>query len=300
MRYPYPFIISSLIPMWSIFIFIFGACAGSFLNVCIWRIPRDESIISPPSHCPNCGYNLSWYENIPLLSWIILQGKCRNCKNPISFRYFYVEFLTASLFFAVWLKLVLSCQPLALLPLYLLVTMLIVLTTFIDAEHRIIPNEITYPVMAGGLIFSFLWPEHWFSSVRFLSILLPDWRIPIRIFALAGSCISLVTAVVILGIAAVGGKIIFKEEALGWGDVKYLGAVGACLGLRACFFTVLLGSITGSLFGLLLIAIQRGKLRTAIPFGPFLAFSTYVWILFGNKLMLAYLTWAQYLAGRFQ
>lgn len=300
MRYPYPFIISSLIPMWSIVIFIFGACVGSFLNVCIWRIPRDESIMSPSSHCPKCGHNLSWYENIPLLSWIILKGKCRNCKKPISYRYFWVELLTASFFFAVWLKLIVSCQPLTLLPLHLLVTMLIVLTTFIDAEHRIIPNEITYPVIAGGLIFSFLWPEHWFPSVRLLSLLLPDWHIPARIFALAGSCVSLTAAVVILGIAAITGRMIFKQEALGWGDVKYLGAVGACLGLRACFFTVLLGSITGSFFGLLLIALRRGKLKTAIPFGPFLAFSTYVWILFENELMFTYLSWSEYLAVRFQ
>ena len=125
----------------SVAIFVFGSCIGSFLNVCIWRIPRDESLISPSSHCPKCGHSLSWFENIPLFSWLCLGGRCRKCRESISFRYFFVELFTAMLFLLVWFKVVSAAQPLAILSVYFVMTMLVVTTIFIDAEHFIIPNE---------------------------------------------------------------------------------------------------------------------------------------------------------------
>jgi leader peptidase (prepilin peptidase)/N-methyltransferase len=274
--YPYPFL-PVLMPMWHVVAFILGACIGSFLNVCIWRIPRDESVIMPPSHCPKCDYEIPLYDNIPLLSWLILRGKCRKCHAPISIRYFLVELLTGCLFYGVWLRVVLYHAPLTLLLPYFLVTMLVVTTIFIDAEHYIIPNETTYPVMFIGIGLSFAFPEIMGQTSR--------WG------ALTFSCAGVVGGIVGLGLFAIIGTLVFKKEALGWGDVKYLGAIGACLGLPAVFFTVLIGSMAGAFAGLLVIIFKKGKLKTAIPFGPYLAGASYLWILAGPEMMFSWMRW---------
>lgn len=261
---------------WSVVVFIFGSCIGSFLNVCIWRIPRDESLISPSSHCPKCGHSLSWFENIPLFSWLCLGGRCGKCRESISFRYFFVELFTALLFLLVWFKVVSLLQPLTILSVYFVMTMLVVTTIFIDAEHFIIPNETTYPALAAGLIFSLAFPEIWNTHSR--------------ISALMCSSAGLVFGAGIFAVFAIAGKMIFKREALGWGDVKYLGAAGACLGASACFFIVLFASLMGAVAGLLLIACGKGKLKSAIPFGPYLAVATYFWIVCGNKIVFWYIS----------
>jgi leader peptidase (prepilin peptidase)/N-methyltransferase len=285
----YPFL-PEMMPMWHLTVLAVGACIGSFLNVCIWRIPRGESVVSPPSHCPQCGHHLPWYENLPLISWLALRGRCRHCHGAISPRYLAVEMLTAAMFEVVWLRIVLGGLPLTLAPLWFMVTMLVILTLFIDAKHFIIPNEITYPAAILGLAMAWYWPQHWppFPATRWL--------------ALGQSALGLVGGVGGLAIAAVIGRRIFRREALGWGDVKYLGAVGACLGLFACFFVVLIGSLFGSAVGLAMIGCRRKRLHGSIPFGPYLAVATWLWVLAGPEMVRGYLYWvtrlADALAGR--
>lgn len=278
----------SLVPAWTVFIFIFGLCVGSFLNVCIWRIPRSESIVSPPSHCPKCDHELSWYENIPLLSWICLRGRCRKCMNPITSRYFWVELLTGLLFLGVWFRIISFNLRfpvfVGLLVGSLVVTILALLTAFIDYEHYIIPNKITYPTLIYGLAMAPVVPALWLTDSR--------WK------ALSFSCASVMVCTIILSGFAVLGKKIFKKDALGWGDVKYIAALAAVLGPIACFFTLLSGSIIGAVSGLLLIAFKRKKFKSPIPFGVCLALGTYLWIICGKEALTAYLRFSKELAER--
>jgi leader peptidase (prepilin peptidase) / N-methyltransferase len=278
----------SLIPIWTVFVFALGLCVGSFLNVCIWRIPRNESIVSPGSHCPECDNELAWYENIPLLSWLCLKGRCRKCKNPITVRYFIVELLTGILFLGVWFRL-LSFKIefhafIGLLIGCLIVTVFAILTAFIDFEHYIIPNKITYPVLLYGLFSAPLFPELWLTSSR--------WK------AFSFACASVVVCGGILALFAVVGKKIFKKDALGWGDVKYIAALAAVLGPISCFFTLLVGSILGTFSGLVLIIVKKKKLKSPIPFGVCLALGTYFWIIFGKEALIAYLRFSKELAEK--
>lgn len=281
----------------TIFIFIVGACVGSFINVCIWRIPRNESIVLPPSHCPQCGHNLSWFENIPLLSWIFLCAKCRKCRKPISSRYFWVELLTAFLFIVVWLKALNTHNLYVLLP-HFTITAFVIATVFIDSEYRMIPDEITYPTMIAGLVFSVVWPQNWHSHIMVISHLMQNLTnfSDERVFAFAASLISMSAGLMFFTVAAWVGEKVFKCEALGWGDVKYLGAVGACLGIPACFFTVLAGSLLGSAYGIVLMLLRKGGFKTAIAFGPFLGIGTFIWIIFGGEIMKFYLFSSQFLS----
>ena len=273
--YSYPFL-PEMMGFWAVVVFIFGTCIGSFLNVCIWRIPRDESIFSPPSRCPKCGHWIRWYENIPLLSWTFLRGKCSQCGNRISFRYFFVELLTGVLFLLVWLKIVFEQKPLALAVIYFAVTMLIVTTVFIDIEHRIIPDETTYPVMLAGLVVPLIFPEVWGRCGRFDAFLV----------SFAGFAAALVF---MLGFSLAGRRI-FRREALGLGDVKYMAAVGACFGVIGFIFILFMGSLLGSLGGIVKSVVRKRKLRRlTIPFGPYLALATYLWMLYGHNFAKWYL-----------
>lgn len=268
-----------LIPVWTIFLFFLGLCIGSFLNVCIWRLPRDESISFPPSHCPKCDHELSWYENIPLISWLCLKGKCRNCKNSITIRYFMVELLTGILFMGVWFK-VLSFELnqtlfIAVLISYLVVTILAILAAFIDFEHFIIPNKITYPTLVYGLIAAPLFPQLWHGDSRWL--------------AFVASCASVTVCGGCVWFMAYIGKLMFKKDALGWGDIKYIVALSAVLGPIASFFTLLVASIIGAVAGLILIACKKRSLKSPLPFGVCLAIATYLWILVGMESVQLYL-----------
>ncbi len=274
-------------PMMNIFIFIFGACIGSFLNVCIWRLPRNESLVSPPSHCPKCNYLIPWYDNIPLVSWLVLGAKCRKCGVGITPRYFLVELVTGYLFLLVWIKVLTVGQPVVFIFPYFCIVALCIVTIFVDAEHRIIPNEATYSAMIAGLIFAVLWPELWIPHRK--------WILPERLISFSFSFASMAGCVIFMGLFSIGGKYIFKKDAMGWGDVKYIGAVAALLGVSACFFTLLFGSITGSLYGIFLIVFRKRKLRSAFPLGPFLAAGTLLWIYFGDIILQLY----QGLSGKF-
>ncbi|MDR2850144.1 MAG: prepilin peptidase [Verrucomicrobiota bacterium] len=236
---------------------LFGACVGSFLNVCIYRIPRDESVVRPRSHCPHCGTLIPWHLNIPVLSWFCLRGRCASCKGPIAFRYTLVELLTAMLFLAVFMKwaapAALSAVPIVqplLIPVYWLFLGGLVLGTFVDFEHFIIPDSVTVGGMAAGLVLSALVPEMhgqtaWWPALRE-----------------SGAGLALGFGL----LYAIGwlGTLAFKREAMGFGDVKLLGAIGAFLGWKAVLFTVFVSSLLGGVAGLLLLAFGGVRYRRPI------------------------------------
>ena len=269
----------------TIFVFFLGICIGSFLNVCVWRIPRGESIVSPPSHCPKCDHRIRWYENIPLLSWTCLRGKCSNCAEPISARYFCVELLTGLLFLLGWFRVFeLGVPGELILPAFALsaVTIILMVTTsFIDYDHRLIPNKITYPAVAFGFLWAMLYPGLWHARTSFA--------------ALSFACASAAVFGLLLAIFAVVGKKICKKDALGWGDVKYVVAVAALLGPNAAFVTLFAGSVIGAVFGVCVAIVKKKDLKLAIPLGPCLALGTLIWILRGRELVAAYWRFTQLL-----
>ncbi len=271
-------------------VFAFGACWGSFFNVCIYRIPRGQSVVHPPSHCPKCDRAIAWYDNIPLLSFLLLRARCRRCGAPIACRYVLVETLTAVLFLLVWLKLgrPWDPRPLALAPTASLGVILaywiavggLVVGTFIDLERMILPDRITWGGMATGLILSAIWPElHAPPSF-------PD-SVPFYI-GLIRSATGAAFGFGLLWAVAFIGRLIFKRDAMGFGDVKLLGAIGAFLGWQAVLFTVMLSSFVGSAVGLTLVFSKRKKMQSRIPYGPYLALAALIWMLWGQTLWQAY------------
>ncbi len=263
----------------SIFVFIVGACVGSFLNVCIYRIPREESIVFPGSHCPKCGKAIKWYDNLPILSWLLLRAKCRNCGQSISARYALVETLVAVLFTLVWMQ----YGPQALTPVFWLVIAGLVVATFIDFEHYIIPDRISLGGIAVGLLLSFFVPElHALTN--------PVFQLD-GLQGLASSAIGVAAGSGSLWMVAVVGKMIFKKDAMGLGDVKLLGAIGAFMGWRSVIFTIVISSFLGSIVGVTLIAIGNRKWQSKIPYGPYIALAAVVWIYLGPTLWNAYMNY---------
>ena len=270
MEYTYPFI-PELMPFWYVMSFILGTCIGSFLNVVIYRVPAEMSLSTPASHCPKCKKDIPWYLNIPLMSWLLLRGKCANCGCSIPIRYFLVELLVGILFLLVFAKVIFCHEPIEILIVYFGLTMLVVTTVFIDLEHQIIPDKTTYPAMILGLVAAAAFPVIWNTGSH--------WR------ALLQSAICFAASGGLLALFAIIGSKIFKRDALGWGDVKYIAAIGACLGGRAAYFTLLFGALSGSIVGIVLMAVKKKDFKGAIPFGPFLASGTYLWILFDNEII---------------
>lgn len=261
--------------MWHVTAFVVGCCIGSFLNVCIWRIPQEMSLSHPPSHCPKCNHRIAWYENIPLFSWLMLRGRCSNCHEPISSRYFLIELLTGVLFYLLWFKILIDHQPISLLLLYLVVTAFIVVMALIDFDHRIIPDRLTYPLLFFGLAYAAIFPGLWHTSSHLYSVLMA-----------AG---TMAAVSLLMALFAYTGEYLFKQEALGWGDVKYMAAIAACLGPRACFITLLVGSLLGSVCGIAMMIKNKSGMHNTLPFGPFLAIGTYLAMLYGERMQLLYL-----------
>ena len=296
----------SSLALLTFFVALFGACIGSFLSVCIYRIPRDESIVRPRSHCPSCNTMIPWYFNIPVLSWIMLGGKCHFCKARISPRYLILEVFTALLFTVVWFQVLsgmmmtdgelqlwmehgndllapasnapLGLTPLpawALLPAYWLVLWGLILGTFVDLEHYIIPDRVTIGGIIAGLVISALVPELHFTL---------SWKT-----SLIRSVIGLAAGFGGLWLIAIIGEFAFKKEAMGFGDVKLMGAIGAFFGWKAVIFVLLSASLFGSIVGVGLIALGKRQLQGRIPFGPFLALGTLLWMFWGRALVSAYM-----------
>jgi leader peptidase (prepilin peptidase)/N-methyltransferase len=268
--------VPELMPFWYVMSFILGTCIGSYLNVVIYRVPAEMSLSTPGSHCPKCKKEIQWYQNIPLISWLVLRGKCANCACCIPIRYLLIELLTGVLFLLVFAKVIFYHEPIEILIVYLGLTMLIVTTIFIDFEHQIIPDKTTYPAMILGLVAAAAFPMIWHTNSH--------WR------ALSQSAVCFVASGGLLALFAIIGSKIFKRDALGWGDVKYIAAIGACLGGRAAYFTLLFGALTGSIIGIALMISKKKGFKGAISFGPFLASGTLLWMLFDVLILRFYKT----------
>lgn len=260
----------------SVLVFCFGACVGSFLNVCIYRIPRDESVVRPRSHCPHCGRLVAWYDNIPLLSFFALGGRCRHCGASISPRYLLVEFSTAVVFLLIWMEYGLNLRT----PVYGLVAAGLILGTFVDFEHMIIPDRVTIGGMITGPVCSLLVPRlHGTLS---------------RVDALVESLMGLAVGFGSLWLVGRLGKMAFKRDAMGFGDVKLLGAIGAYVGWQGVLFSIMLSSLIGSIVGVTLILLNKKQWQSRIPYGPYLAAAALVWILWGHEWLRLYARWLSY------
>ena len=343
---------------WSLVLFAFGCIVGSFLNVCIHRMPRGQSIVSPPSHCPHCNYSIPWFLNVPLVTWLYLRGKCANCGAPISIRYFLVELLTGLLFLASWLKFGAQSPLLALA--YCILLAGFVVATFIDFEHMIIPDEITIGGIVVGLFVSFLVPElHGekllsksmqqsilgaavgggliYAVVRGGKLLFGKQKIKLEpqtrllftetdlivaeekypyedLFYRESDTISfsaqkiemidrcymnaeirVTPKTVTIGedsfnsetishLEASANEVCLPREAMGFGDVKFMAAIGAFLGWQAVVFSLMGSSIIGTIAVLVLLVLRKLQ-SSRIPYGPYIAAAATVWIFFGKEIL---------------
>jgi len=255
----------------SIFMFLFGAVVGSFLNVCIYRIPRDESIVFPASHCPECGYKIRAFDNIPVISYLLLRGRCRSCGTRISWQYPVVELLSALLTLFLFLKFHLSLTFFVLF----VFCMALVVITFIDLEHQIIPDSISLPGIVVGFAVSFFLP--WLGWLNSL----------IGIVAGGGSLL----------LVAYGYQVLTKKEGMGGGDIKLLAMMGAFLGWKSIPFIIFTSSLFGSVIGLALMAVRKKDSQLPIPFGPFLAFGAVLFIFYGRQLIQWYFSFGGTVGG---
>jgi leader peptidase (prepilin peptidase)/N-methyltransferase len=341
---------------WSLAFFVFGCNIGSFLNVCIHRLPLGQSIASPPSHCPHCKYSIPWYLNIPLVTWLWLRGKCRNCGAPISIRYFLVELLTGITFLGCWNMFGRQSAGLALV--YCLFLSGLIVATFIDFEHFIIPDEITIGGMMVGFVISiFFWRLHEqetligsikesllglgvgagliYAILRLGKLLFgrqtievpPDSKIIFsetgvylggkeipyeelfyrksdvitlhaRTVELADRCyrdvrVRLTPLKLQIGedefnpeqvphMEADSAEVVLPREAMGFGDVKFMGAIGAFLGWQSVIFSLMISSVIGSVVGIALIVLRKREWSSRLPYGPYIALAAAIWI-FGGK-----------------
>lgn len=246
-----------------IFVFSIGAIVGSFLNVCIYRLPRHESILFPASHCPNCGKSIRFYDNIPLLSYIILRGKCRNCKRGISPRYPFIEGISGLLAVAIVIKYGLTLHSLLLL----LFIFCLIIITFIDLDYQIIPDILSIPGIIAGIGASFLLPTiSWTDSM-------------LGILAGGG----------FLFIIAITYKWLTNRDGMGGGDIKLLAMAGAWLGFKAIPFILLISSFIGALIGSISLLLAKKSFRYRIPFGPFISIAAIIYILFGREIVNWYI-----------
>lgn len=265
-----------------------GAIIGSFLNVVIHRLPREESIVFPNSHCPNCANSIKAYDNIPVISWLILRGRCRACKAFISARYPAVELLTALLFGAVFLRDNLSPA----LPFDLIFVSMLVALVFIDAEHMLLPNAITYPGMIFSIIARVALPvvmgASYFDDLGPpLLGKFPTW--PIWAVSLVGAVIGALAGGGTLWLVGWAWQKLRGVEAMGLGDVKMMLMVGAFLGWRLTVLTIFLGVTLGSITGIVLMVKSRQRnLQMVLPFGIFLGIGAITSLLVGKFVIAWY------------
>ena len=244
---------------------VFGLMLGSFFNVCIARLPRYESVVSPPSHCPKCNAPIQWYDNIPVVSYLVLGAKCRACRAPISIRYPLVELTTAVAF--VLQAVAFPNDPVLLASRLVLTGMLIVLFGT-DYDTQRLPNVITLPGIVVGVIFSFFAP-------------------PGIVASLVGAALG---AGILLAVRWIWRKL-KGVEAMGLGDVKMLAMIGAFLGWREVWVVLFLASLTGAIIGVALTTRPGRSMQSRLPFGTFLAMAAYVASIVGERLLSWYLGW---------
>ena len=249
------------------FSFWLGACIASFLNVVIWRVPRGESIVSPPSHCPKCDAPIRWWQNIPILSWLALRGKCAKCRAPISPRYILVELLGGVLFLAAFWKFGVWA------PVFWIWISLMIVGSFIDFDHQLLPDFVTVGGMVLGVALGVV------DGCRLQSFAPALWSLGGLAFGF-----GLLWLVRFLGSKA------FKREAMGLGDVFLMGAVGAIFGPVAVLVTLILSSVFGSFVGVGMILLNKARLgkMVEIPYGPYICMGCLAWMFYGEELVRLY------------
>ncbi len=244
-------------------VFIFGAIIGSFLNVCIHRVPKRKSIVSPPSHCPECNNPISWFDNVPLLSYLILRAKCRHCGIKIRPRYFIVELITALTSVSLLYYLGLSISFF----IYWLFSCALIAIIFIDIEHQIVPDVISIPGMFAGIVL---------IAANLL---------------ISGATLGEVILTPLLGVIAGGGsmylmgffgELVFKKEALGGGDVKLMAMIGAFLGWKLALLTFFMAPLLGSMAG---IFIKIRFKKDIMPYAPYISIAAFISLLYGNAIL---------------
>ena len=249
-----------LIPpeFWAVCFFILGLILGSFFNVCIWRIPRDQSIVKPPSHCPACNRDIKWYDNIPLVSYIILRGKCRACGERISIRYPAIELASGILIaYTYWHFGFSPFLPFALIYISFMIIMFV-----IDLEHFILPDRFTLTLIPIGFISSFFREDF-------------SWKDSLLGMLAGGGLIALFSIFYYLYKRKVG---------MGGGDIKLMAAVGAYLGAKLALLSIVIGSVGGVLVMLPIMAIRKKKMDTMLPFGPFLTIAAVICLFWGEEI----------------
>lgn len=247
-----------MVYVWSFLVFITGAAVGSFLNVCIYRIPEDKSVVRPSSACPRCGHPIRAYDNIPILSFFLLRGKCRDCGEGISPRYPIIETITGLFLLALYLKYGLSLKLLS----FFAFGAALILISFIDLDHQIIPDIITLP----GIPIGFL------AAVFVLQISYID------------SLLGIVLGGGVLYLISTGYRLFTKRAGMGLGDVKLLAMIGAFLGWKSILFVLFTSSFLGSLVGISIIMIKKGNMKYAIPYGPFLSLGAFAYLFWGQRV----------------
>lgn len=251
-------------------VFLFGAIIGSFLNVCTYRIPKGESIVTGSSHCTSCGHKLSPKNLIPIFSFIFQRGRCSYCKKEISSRYLIIELINATLFTAIYIRYGFSPEFFGMI----FLTSILVSITFIDIELRIIPNKLVIAAIVGGIIFyitSFFLPVTIYGD--------SNWWNPI-IGAFSGSVLFLLIGLL--------GSAIYKTDAIGGGDIKILFPIGLFLGWKLMITAIFISVVSAALICIVLMIFKIINKKDAVPFGPFIAVGTIVTILFGWELLVWY------------
>ncbi|MEJ2190625.1 MAG: prepilin peptidase [Acidobacteriota bacterium] len=251
-------------PVVMLYVFVFGAVVGSFLNVVIYRLPRERSLVRPRSACPSCGALIRWFDNIPVLSWLALRGRCRSCRAPISIRYPLVEAAAGALA-------VLALQrwgPSVTMVEVVVFAWVSLALALIDLDFQILPDVLTIPSLILGFVASF------FGGYT--------WWLDSLLGAFVGA--ALPTAVILLY------RLLRGIEGMGWGDVKYLAAIGAVVGLQGCVGILVVAATLGAMVGIGLMLTGRGSSKTALPFGTFLALAVIFW-LYAPASWLAFRPW---------
>ncbi len=246
-----------------VLLFLFGLLMGSFFNVCIYRIPNAVSIIRPSSHCDSCGHPLAPLDLVPVLSWLFLERKCRYCKAPVSARYLLVELLTGTFFVLLFVKFGLTWQ----LPLYLAFISILVVVSFIDIDHRYIPDRfVLIGLVLAGL--SFFIPRI-------------TWQDALTGGMIGGGSLLLMD---------LSGRLLFKKEGMGFGDVKLMGMAGLFLGVSRTIVSLLSAVWVAAIVGIVVLRKRKPDADHYMPFGPFLAVGCVLSIFFGNELVRWYLS----------
>jgi leader peptidase (prepilin peptidase)/N-methyltransferase len=264
---------------------VMGAMIGSFLNVCIYRLPAGLSVVKPGSRCPKCETPITWRDNIPIISWLILGAKCRHCKNPISWRYPLVEAITAALFLGVYLKFGMTIAS----PVYMILAASLVVVTFVDLDDMTIPNEITMPGMPIGLGLSVV-----AMMVEGSGLILDDPIMSIAGLFLGGGLLYALDWISLW---------VFKKRGMGFGDVKLLAMLGAFFGVKGVVLIIVLASFFGSIIGISMILISRKQkvitdddgeenVGYYLPFGPYIVLGGLVYMFVGPKIVDMYIEFA--------